>query len=123
MFKLIIETLRICPASANINRICTEEITFTDYKDKKVTIEKGTVILLPVYAIHHDPEHYPNPEKFDPDRFAKENGGIKQYKDECVFLPFGDGPRICMGMYTPFFVHKFYNKPIHFRYEICHCSN
>lgn len=44
-----------------------------------------------------DPEYYPNPTKFDPDRFSPENGGIKSFIDRGLFLPFGIGPRICPG--------------------------
>lgn len=61
-------------------------------------IKKGTLVHIPSYSIMRDPEHYPNPEVFDPDRFSPENGGLKRYRDKGVYLPFGDGPRICLGM-------------------------
>lgn len=66
-------------------------------KDKKVYFEKNTILLFPVLSLHKDPEYYPNPEKFDPDRFSSENGGIKSFIERGVFLPFGLGPRICPG--------------------------
>lgn len=43
------------------------------------------------------PEYYPNPNLFIPERFDPENGGVKAFKDRYVLLPFGDGPRICVG--------------------------
>ena len=46
-------------------------------------------------GIQHDPEYYPNPEKFDPERFSEAN---KSKRRPCTFLPFGDGPRNCIGM-------------------------
>ena len=42
-------------------------------------------------------EFYPNPETFIPERFDPENGGVKSFLDRCVLIPFGGGPRICMG--------------------------
>lgn len=43
-------------------------------------------------------EYYPNPHTFNPERFNEEHGGIKSFRDRCVLLPFGEGPRICLGM-------------------------
>ena len=51
-------------------------------------------INIPVYVIHHNPEYWPEPELFRPERFLKENA------DRIVpfsWLPFGGGPRACIG--------------------------
>lgn len=98
MYEFAIESLRISPVIGFANKVCTEEFTFTDYKDNKLTVEKGMNVFIPTYSIQHDEEHYANPGTFDPDRFSSENGGLKGYKDKGVFLTFGDGPRICLGM-------------------------
>lgn len=55
------------------------------------------MLLLPYYSIHHDPEIYVKPDEFRPERFDDSVGGVKKYKDNCTFLTFGDGPRICLG--------------------------
>lgn len=89
--------MRISPVAGFVSKRCTENIELTDYKDKKVQIEKETVAFVPIYSIHNDPQYYPNPEIFDPDRFSAENGGLKKFKDMGVYLAFGDGPRICLG--------------------------
>lgn len=82
-----------------MSRRCTEPIELDGLKDKRLHIEKGMVVTIPVWSIHHDSDHYPNPNVFDPERFSEENGGPKRYKDKGVFLGFGDGPRICLGIY------------------------
>lgn len=63
--------------------------------DSTHVIQKGILVLIPLFAIHYDPEYYPEPEKFDPDRFLEEN---IQKRPPYTYLPFGEGPRICIGM-------------------------
>jgi len=60
-----------------------------------VTIEKGTQVIIPVEALQHDPQYFPEPDKFDPERFSEET---KSGRHHYVYLPFGEGPRICIGM-------------------------
>lgn len=62
---------------------------------QQVTIEKNTMVMIPVYAIHHDPDIYPDPETFLPERFEP---AAVQTRPSCSFLPFGEGPRNCIGL-------------------------
>ena len=59
------------------------------------TFKKDQTILIPVSAIQHDPEYYPNPEIYDPDRFTPE---MSASRNPYTFLPFGEGPRACIGV-------------------------
>jgi cytochrome P450 family 6 len=74
-----------------LNRECTKEykIPGTD-----VVLEKGMATVIPILALHHDPQYYPEPERFDPERFNEEE---KSKRHHYVYLPFGEGPRICIG--------------------------
>jgi cytochrome P450 family 28 len=91
------EALRMHPPATFTGRICTEAIEL-DFEGQKAPIEKGINVYVPIHQIHYDPEIYSEPEKFIPERFDADNGGVKAFKDKGVFLPFGDGPRICLGM-------------------------
>lgn len=54
-------------------------------------IEKGTPVIIPVYAFHHDPKYFPNPDDFNPERFSNEEA-------KKLSLAFGLGPRNCIGL-------------------------
>lgn len=64
MEMVIQETLRMYPPAVRIDRDCRE-----DYDMLGVHIPKGTVVSVPIYAIHHDPQNYPDPEEFIPERY------------------------------------------------------
>lgn len=83
------ENLRLHPPVANMVRMIDEEVTLDDY-----IVPKGILSMTFIYSIHHDEEIYPDPEKFDPSRFAPEN--ITKIPSG-AYIPFGDGPRRCIG--------------------------
>jgi cytochrome P450 family 6 len=51
-------------------------------------------VVVPVMGIHYDPEYYPNPDEFDPERFNQAN---KRSRPQYSYLPFGEAPRNCIG--------------------------
>ena len=85
------ETMRLYPALAVIPREVTRDYPLPDGKG---VLDKGTRVFIPVYAIHRDPEYYPDPDRFDPERFTVEN---KKTRPNYTYLPFGEGPRFCIG--------------------------
>ena len=94
----MIESLRLHPPGYYLHKQCNEAVEIDLPKDKKMFFDNKSVIYIPLMSIHQDPEYYEDPLQFNPDRFSAENGGAKKYKDQGVFFPFGDGPRICVGM-------------------------
>jgi cytochrome P450 len=57
-------------------------------------VPAGTVVLLPIYMYHHHPDHWDEPETFDPDRFTAERS---KSRHKCAWMPFGAGQRLCIG--------------------------
>lgn len=86
------ETLRKYPVLPVVERVSKADY---DTGDPRYLIERNTHIIILTYGIHHDPEYYPDPEKFDPERFTEEE--IRK-RPSCAWLPFGDGPRNCIGL-------------------------
>lgn len=86
------ETLRKYPGLPILNRECTKDyqIPGTNF-----TIEKGTAIIISLLGLHRDEQFFPDPENYDPDRFTEE----KHAYDENMYMPFGAGPRNCIGKF------------------------
>lgn len=85
------EALRKNPPVSRVERTCTTE----EYNIGGIRLKEGMKIHIPVHAIHHCEEFYPNPAIFDPERFNDENHAKR---NPFTFLPFGSGPRNCIGM-------------------------
>jgi len=76
-----------------------QSITNYTFDGTKVNIPEGQKVWIPVYAIHRDPSIYPKPDVFDPERF---NDDTMQSRHSMSYLPFGDGPRNCIGKQNKF---------------------
>ncbi|XP_039499632.1 probable cytochrome P450 308a1 [Drosophila santomea] len=90
----LLEALRLHPAMQALQKRCTKSFTLPAQKSGagELKVHVGTVLVLPVQAIHLDSELYPAPKEFRPDRF------LHQPPMGCRFLGFGAGPRMCPGM-------------------------
>ncbi|XP_058449380.1 probable cytochrome P450 6a14 [Malaya genurostris] len=91
--QCIKETLRKYPPVGITTRQVSKDYQVPD--SDGVILQRGTTLIVPIHAIHHDPEYYPDPETYDPNRFSPEQ--VAQRNPFC-FIPFGEGPRICIGL-------------------------
>ncbi|KAL0870367.1 hypothetical protein ABMA27_005377 [Loxostege sticticalis] len=85
------EGMRMFPSLGYLSRKCTRVYTFPELN---LSIDEGTMIAIPVQSLQKDPQYFDNPEEFRPERFDSQNNkGANKF----VYLPFGDGPRACIG--------------------------
>lgn len=92
------ESLRIFPPLLYSTKLCTADCQLMNKNDQPVVVTTGCGVVIPTFAIHHDGDYFPDPEEFKPERFSEQNGGVKKFSDQGVFLPFGLGPRKCLGI-------------------------
>ena len=89
--QVINEVLRLYPPGLRLERMCTRDVTYG-----RISIKRGVLVTVPTFALHRLEEFYgPDAEKFDPDRWSAET---KSNRNPYAFLPFGMGPRNCVGM-------------------------
>ncbi len=88
--QVIKEAMRLFPPVPVLSRIALRDSELAGR-----AIAKGTIINIPVYAIHRHRRVWEDADRFDPTRFAPEN---EKKLASCQFLPFGAGPRVCIGM-------------------------
>ncbi|CAN8030671.1 unnamed protein product, partial [Ixodes persulcatus] len=89
--QVINETMRIWPPALTFTTRQAKE----DFEYKGIKYKAGTCIMSPTLQIHRDERFFPDPMKFDPDRFSEKNEGSIS---KVAFQPFGIGPRNCAGM-------------------------
>ncbi|XP_037092122.1 cytochrome P450 9e2-like [Pollicipes pollicipes] len=100
MDRVLNETLRMYPPAPRLERQCSKDYILPG---TSVHIPRGTLVQMPVVIMHRDPDIYPDPLRFDPDRFLPEE---KEKRHPCSYLPFGNGPRNCIAMRFALFEAK-----------------
>jgi cytochrome P450 len=87
--QVLHEALRLCPPGAATARMAQQDIEVDGCR-----VQAGSMLMVGIYALHRDPALWDNPLVFDPDRFSPEH--VKG-RDRWQYLPFGAGPRSCIG--------------------------
>ncbi|KAF7389255.1 hypothetical protein HZH66_010392 [Vespula vulgaris] len=107
------ESLRLYPSVHSIFRHLTQDLQLKNY-----LLPAGSICYINIYSIHRNPEYWPNPEVFDPDRFLPEK--IKG-RNPYSYIPFSAGPRNCIGqrfamlelkLIVAYILHNFYLEPV-----------
>ena len=87
--RVLKEAMRLYPSAAAVVRGAVTDTTIDGHR-----VPAGATALVGIWAIHRDPQLWPGPTRFDPDRFLPER---EQARDRWAWLPFGGGPRSCIG--------------------------
>jgi cytochrome P450 len=83
------EAMRLYPPAWSIGRTALKPFEVCGY-----TIPSGSLVLTPPYVVHRDPRWFPDPERFDPERWTSEE---KAKRPKFSYFPFGGGARVCIG--------------------------
>ena len=87
--QVVQESMRLYPPAWAMSRMALADDHIGPYR-----IPKGDTVVVSPYLLHHDPANWPDPERFDPERFAP---GADAGRPAYAYLPFGGGPRLCIG--------------------------
>uniref|UniRef100_A0A3Q0SH97 Cytochrome P450 3A n=1 Tax=Amphilophus citrinellus TaxID=61819 RepID=A0A3Q0SH97_AMPCI len=112
--SVINESLRVYPIATRLERVAKASVEINGF-----VIPKDIVVMVPIWPLHRDPEIWPEPEKFKPERFSKEN---KETINPYTYMPFGAGPRNCIGMRFALILMKLAIVEILQRYSFSVCK-
>jgi len=87
--QVVEEALRLYPPFWMVDRMAVADDRVGD-----IAIPRGSTVIVFVYGAHHAPRYWPSPESFDPERFTQAN---EKLRTPFTYLPFGGGPRGCIG--------------------------
>ncbi|KAL7013900.1 hypothetical protein ACKWTF_015639 [Chironomus riparius] len=115
---IICEALRMWSPAGLTNRECSKDYDLKLSDGNTLKLRSGDILNIPIYSIHHDPKYFEDPEKFDPERFSDER---KASIVDGSYIPFGSGPRVCIGSRFALMEAKLllFNILRKFTFEVC----
>lgn len=102
---VISEGLRMCQIAPELKRRATRSYTLVNSNGETIEIQPGDAVWIPAFILQNDPQYYPNPNVFDPERFSDAN---RKAHVSGTYAPFGMGPRDCIGCLYPMTELKIY---------------
>lgn len=87
--RVLSESMRVCPPVWAIDRRAIRDVNL-----RGISIPRGARVIMSQYIVHHDERFYPDPERFDPERWTPE---AQAARPKFAYFPFGGGPRLCIG--------------------------
>uniref|UniRef100_A0A0N5C222 Cytochrome n=1 Tax=Strongyloides papillosus TaxID=174720 RepID=A0A0N5C222_STREA len=112
--QCIKECLRMYPPAGRISRMCVQKTTINN-----IDFKPGVSVSIPIFNLHYDEDIYPEPNIFDPERFSPEQ---KAQRDPLYYMPFGYGPRNCIGMRYAYLSMKVYLARLLLKFKFKTCS-
>ncbi|EDS34795.1 cytochrome P450 9b1 [Culex quinquefasciatus] len=94
MEMVTLESMRLHTSFSNAYRHCVKDYTVDDGNGLKFNIHQGSNVWIPILGLHMDPKYFPDPKRFDPERFNAEN---RPNIHPATYIPFGAGPRNCVA--------------------------
>lgn len=118
MDMVVSEVLRLWPPMSTADRQVTKPYRMDLPNGRHIDLTTNDVIRIPIYSIHLDEKYWPNPHKFDPERFNDDNRKNIQIG---TYLPFGNGQRVCIAQRFALLVAKtiFYHLLKEYRFAPC----
>lgn len=115
--QVVMETMRLTAPAGVLQKLCTEEITLKGSDGLTCHLEPGHRVFISIFGLHNDSKYWPDSGVFDPERFTPEN---QADRNKFVFIPFGEGPRMCIGMRLGLMLVKLATVSLITKYSIEH---
>lgn len=113
--QVIFEAMRLTTPVGFFAKLCTDKITMEGYDGVECNLKPGDLVIISTLGLHLDSKHWSDPQIFDPERFSSENQA-KRHK--YTFLPFGEGPRMCVGVRLAIMMVKLVTASMLLKYSV-----